>query len=142
MYVQVVRLRAIRPIYCLESAKRSARVAQRQTYCQNKFVSSSLSSSTPQPGLQLLTVQLARFPISFNPSSAGSNIGSMSIGTGVSVPLAKPKKLSAAPDLCTRRRAGMRGGWPWTMPRGRGGGIFLHIQWNRSRTPKFTKQWP
>jgi hypothetical protein len=52
-----------------------------RTYCQNKFVSSSRKASTEQPGLQLLTVQLAKLPISFSPKAAGSNGGSISIGT-------------------------------------------------------------
>lgn len=48
-------------------------------YCQNKFVSSSRSARTPQPGLLLETVQLAKFPISFSPRAAGSNNGVLSM---------------------------------------------------------------
>ncbi len=55
--------------------------ASGSTHCQNNEVSSSLSASTPHPGLQLLTVQLAKFPISFSPSTAGSKGTSTSIGT-------------------------------------------------------------
>lgn len=54
-----------------------------RTHCQNKLVSSSLNASTPQPGLQLLTVQLAKFPISFRPKAVASNGGSISMGTEI-----------------------------------------------------------
>lgn len=48
-------------------------------YCQNKPVSSFLKASTPHPGLQLETVQLARLPISFSPRDEGSKGGSVSV---------------------------------------------------------------
>ena len=53
----------------------------RGTHCQNNPVSSSLNASTPHPGLQLLTVQLAKLPISFKPNAEGSKGASISIGT-------------------------------------------------------------
>ena len=65
------------------------------TYCQNNCVSSCLKASTPEPGLQVLTVQLARFPISFKPSAVGSNSGSRSIG-------ATPEEVSVSPNLNMR----------------------------------------
>jgi hypothetical protein len=57
------------------------RIVEWTAYCQKRLVSSSLSAETPQPGLLLDTVQLAKFPISFNPNAAASNGGSISIGT-------------------------------------------------------------
>lgn len=58
------------------------------TDCQNIAVSSSRRASTPQPGLQLLTVQLAKLPISLRPREVGSKGVSISIGTSIAGALA------------------------------------------------------